>query len=76
MITTKRSYEDLERDGFIETVAGKGSFVVGGNLELVREERLRTIESHLQSAVDGARSSAVALGELREMLDVLYGEDA
>ena len=53
-ITTNRSYEDLERDGFIETVVGKGSFVAGGNLELVREERLRTIESHLQSAVDGA----------------------
>jgi len=76
VITTKRAYEDLERDGFIETVVGKGSFVAGGNLELVREERLRIIESHLQSAVDSARSSGVALGELREMLDVLYGEDA
>lgn len=76
VITTKRAYEDLERDGFIETVVGKGSFVAGGNLELVREERLRIIESHLQDAVDGARSSGVALGELKEMLDVLYGEDA
>lgn len=76
VITTKRAYEDLERDGFIETVVGKGSFVAGGNLELVREERLRIIESHLQNAVDSARSSGIPLGEIREMLDVLYGEDA
>lgn len=76
VITTKRAYEDLERDGFIETVVGKGSFVAGGNLELVREERLRIIESHLQNAVDSARSSGIPLGEIKEMLDVLYGEDA
>ena len=44
-ITTKRAYADLEADGFIETVQGKGSFVAGGNAELIREEQLRQVES-------------------------------
>ena len=43
-ITTKRAYADLEADGFIETVQGKGSFVAGGNAELIREEQLRQVE--------------------------------
>lgn len=75
VITTKRAYEDLERSGFIETVVGKGSFVAGENLELMREECLRQIESHLQDAVDDARIAGVEPEELKEMLDVLYGED-
>ena len=41
VITTKRAYEELEREGFIETVMGKGSFVAGRNMELIREEQLR-----------------------------------
>ena len=57
VITTKRAYEDLERDGFITTVVGKGSFVREANVELVREERLRMIESRLQEAVEIARQS-------------------
>lgn len=48
VITTNRAYEELERDGFIYTMAGKGSFVAHKNLEMVREEHLRQIESHLQ----------------------------
>ncbi|NTW28912.1 MAG: GntR family transcriptional regulator [Coriobacteriia bacterium] len=75
VITTKRAYEDLERDGFIETVTGKGSFVAGGNLELMREERLRAAESHLQQAVDVAVSSGISREELREMFDALCGEE-
>ncbi len=75
VITTKRAYEDLERDGFIQTVTGKGSFVAGENLELIREEHLRMAEGHLQKAVDTARSSGVTLDELVQMLNVLYGEE-
>ena len=48
VITTKRAYSDLEALGFIETKQGKGSFVAGGNLELLREERLRHVEALLQ----------------------------
>ena len=54
-ITTKRAYTDLEAQGFIETVQGKGSFVTGGNVELLREERRRQIEQRLMRLVDDAR---------------------
>jgi GntR family transcriptional regulator len=72
VITTKRAYEDLERDGFIETVMGKGSFVAGRNIEFIKEEQLRMAESHLQKAVDIARSSGITLSELSEILALLY----
>ena len=75
VITTKRAYEDLERDGFIHTVPGKGSFVSPTNTQLLREERMRTIESHLQAAVEEARTAQVSLPELQELLSLLYQED-
>lgn len=71
VITTKRAYSDLESLGFIETVQGKGSFVAGGNLELLREERLRHVEGLLEQALSVARSANITLDELHDMLDVL-----
>lgn len=75
VITTKRAYEDLERDGFIETVSGKGSYVAGRNIEIIREEQLRLAEGHLQKAVDLAKSSGIPLAELSEILALLYQEE-
>ncbi len=72
VITTKRAYEDLERDGFIETVLGKGSFVAKQNIEFIREQQLKTVEGHLQRAVDVAKASSIGLEELADMLTVLY----
>lgn len=72
VITTKRAYEDLERDGFIETVLGKGSFVAKQNIEFIREQQLKTVEGHLQRAVDVAKESSIGLEELADMLAVLY----
>jgi GntR family transcriptional regulator len=72
VITTKRAYEDLERDGFIETVTGRGSFVSVKNLEFVREEHLRMVEEKLQQAVHIARTAGVELEELMEMLKLEY----
>lgn len=75
VITTKRAYEELERDGFIETVTGKGSFVAAQNAELLREEALRRTEQALRGAVDTARQGGVTDSEVREMLElVLEGE--
>ena len=74
VITTKRAYAELEAQGFIETVQGKGSFVAGGNTELLREERLRHIEELLGSAVREARSASIGLQELHDMLDVVAEE--
>ena len=75
VITTKRAYEELERDGFIYTVAGKGSFVAEQNLELARESSLREIEEHLQAAVKLGRQCGLTCGDLRDMLRVLSEEE-
>lgn len=72
VITTKRAYEELERDGFIETVTGKGSYVAGKNMEFIREEHLRLTEAHLAKAVETAKSGDIPLAELSEMLCTLY----
>ena len=71
VITTKRAYSDLEALGFIETRQGKGSFVSSGNLELLREERLRQVEGLLQQAIDSADAAGVTLSDLHDMLDTL-----
>lgn len=66
-ITTKRAYADLEADGFIETVQGKGSFVAGGKAELIREEQLRQVEELMGQAVDAGRAMGLSKTELTEM---------
>lgn len=66
-ITAKRAYADLEADGFIETVQGKGSFVAGGNAELIREEQLRQVEELMGRAVDAGRAMGLSKTELTEM---------
>ena len=72
VITTKRAYEDLENEGFIVTMPGKGSFVAPQNPELQREEMLKRVEQHLQNAVDAARQGGIGRGEVIEMLDLLW----
>ena len=74
VITTKRAYEDLARDGFVVTVAGKGCFVAPKNLELMREEQRKKVEEALQCAVDQAKAASIDLEELKEMLSLLYEE--
>lgn len=73
VITTKRAYEDLERDGFIESYTGKGSFVKAQNTELLREENLRQTEDLLAQACEKARLSGIGLEELKEILEIIYG---
>lgn len=75
VITTKRAYEDLERDGFISTLVGKGSFVSEANTEIVKEEYLRDIEEHLQQAVEKARQCGTGLQELQDILKIIYEEE-
>ncbi len=71
VITTKRAYSDLEDAGFIDTVQGKGSFVAGGNRELLRENRLRHVEELLEQAVREAAAAGIGSDELHEMLGLL-----
>ena len=75
VITTKRAYEELEREGFITTVPGKGCFVAPRNLELVRENALRQVEEYLQKAVECARLGGVTAGEASETVEILYGQE-
>jgi GntR family transcriptional regulator len=74
IITTKRAYEDLERDGFIESVTGKGSFVKGINSDIVKENMMFAIEEYLEKAVDKAILGKVSKDELTEMLTLIYEE--
>ena len=75
VITTKRAYEELERDGFLENVPGKGCFVAPQNRELLREAQLRRTEEFLSQAVEEARKGGITLEELEEMLTILYNGD-
>lgn len=75
VITTKRAYEDLERDGFIATVIGKGSYVAEKNMEFVKEEQLKIVEDCLGKAVAGAKTGGISLDELQEIIRIMYEEE-
>ncbi len=75
VITTKRAYDELEREGFIYTVAGKGCFVAEKNTELLREENLKRIEDHFQSILQLAASCNLSRQDLMDMLNILTEED-
>lgn len=72
-MTTKRAYEELERDGFIESYTGKGSFVKAQNAELFREEQIKAIEALLADAGERARKIGLTADELHELLDLVNG---
>jgi GntR family transcriptional regulator len=75
VITTKRAYEELERDGFITSITGKGSFVASKNIDFIKEEYLRKIEMIMQEIVQLASSCSLNLEELTEMLSLIYREE-
>lgn len=71
VITTKRAYEELERENFIETVPGRGSYVAAQNKDLLREKKIKVIEDKLLEAIDESRSINLSIEDLKDMLDVL-----
>ena len=75
VITTKRAYDELEKEGFIYTVAAKGCFVAAMNLELVKEQNLQKIEEHLREVVRLAEISGVEKTDVEEMLQLVYEEN-
>lgn len=75
VITTKRAYEELEKEGYIVTVTGKGSFIAPSNCELIREEKYRQIELSLSDACDIAKMSGIELEELIHIITLLYEEN-
>lgn len=75
VITTKRAYDELEREGFIVTVAGKGSYVASINKEVYREMKVQMVEEKLMEAIINAKEIGLTLKELKEMLNLLYEGD-
>lgn len=74
MITTKRAYEELERDGYISSYVGKGSFVRAANQEFIKEQNRLEMEQALAAAVDKAKLSDVSLAELTELITLMFQE--
>ncbi|HOP72034.1 MAG TPA: GntR family transcriptional regulator [Thermoclostridium caenicola] len=75
VITTKRAYDELEQEGYLETVPGKGTFVAVQNKHMLREMRYKMVEEKLAEAVDAAKSIGLEQDELLNMLKILYEEE-
>jgi len=76
VITVQKAYEDLQRDGFIDTTVGRGSFVAAQNKEFIQEEQQRRAEEHLQEAAEIGRTHGISVDKLIELLKIFYeGED-
>jgi len=76
VITVQRAYEDLQRDGFIDTTVGRGSFVSAQNKDFIQEEQQRKVEEHLVQAVDIAKTNGITVEALTQLLTLFYeGED-
>ena len=74
VITTKRAYEELEREGFIYTVAGKGCFVAPKNVEFMREENLKKIEAHMEAIRQLAATCNLTRQDIMEMMECMLEE--
>lgn len=75
VITVQKAYEDLQRDGFIDTTIGKGTYVSTNNTEFYQEEQQKKVEKYLQEAVDIAKRSKISLEKLKLLLELFYEEE-
>lgn len=75
VITTKRAYEELEKEGFIYSIVGKGSFVAEQNEELMKEKKLATVEEKLEEVIANSKQLGLSLQEMKEWITILYEEN-
>ncbi len=75
VITVQKAYEDLQRDGFIETTVGRGSFISAQNKDFYQEEQQRRAEEHLEAAAEIGRTSGISIEKLIEILSIFYQEE-
>lgn len=75
VITTKRAYDELELEGFIDSMQGRGSYVASKTTELLKEEYRRQVEQHLQAALDSAAVAGLTVADLKDLIDFLGVED-
>ncbi|UNK16588.1 GntR family transcriptional regulator [Paenibacillus sp. N3/727] len=76
VITTKRAYNELEQQGLIDSMVGRGSFVSGSDKEMIREQRLRWVEDKARELLEECRSIPLDVNELVEMIKLLDREDS
>lgn len=74
VITSKRAYEELEKDGFIYSIVGKGSFIAEQNLEVIREKKLKVIEEQLSAVIVNSKEIGLSIDDLHQLLEILYEE--
>lgn len=72
VITVQKAYESLQRDGFIETVSGKGTYVSNHNIDFIQEEHLRRVESHIEEAIQIARENGIEMNKIIELVKLFY----
>lgn len=75
IITTKRAYEELEAEGFIETLPGKGTYVSTVNLNILKEVQISQIEEKLHEIIENAKKIGLTKEELKERIELLYEEE-
>ncbi|RRC96347.1 MULTISPECIES: GntR family transcriptional regulator [Schaalia] len=75
VITTKRAYDELELEGFIDSMQGRGSYVASKTTELLKEEYRRQVEQYLQAALDSAAAAGLTAADLKDLIDLLGVED-
>ena len=75
-LTVKKAYDELEKEGFIKTVQGKGSFVIPKNLDLIREEKLKEIQKYIEQIYNISKTSNISKEEVIELFKIIFeGED-
>ncbi len=75
VLTVKKAYDELEQEGYIKTVQGKGSFVIPRNKELVKEEQIKTIEEHIDKIIKIAKITDISKEEIIDLFNYLYEEE-
>lgn len=75
VITTKNAYEELEKEGYVETIPSKGTYVASKNIEIIKEEQMKKVENLIETAVSIAKISKISKKEVNDILDILYEEE-
>ena len=74
-LTVKRAYDELEQEGYIKTVQGKGSFIAPKNLEIIKEEKLKEIQDYIEKIYDISKVSNISEDEIKELFKMIFEED-
>lgn len=75
VLTVKKAYDELEQEGYIKTVQGKGSFVIPRNKELAKEEQIKQIEQHIEEIINISKLTGISKKEIIDLFEYLYGEE-